>query len=104
MPHYNSKNRSSYAKRRVADVKHDMELVYGKGLVGLKNPETGVVDPKRFGWDRKQPLEAIYVEINGKQYDGISWETFAFGYVEGVQYSGISSSTVSIGGISNSVA
>ena len=56
MPMFHKGNRSNYAKKRVADIKHDMELVYGKGLVGLKHPETGRVDPKRFGWDRKREL------------------------------------------------
>jgi hypothetical protein len=49
MPVYHKNNRSAYAKQRVAEIKHGMELVYGKGLVGLRNPATGRVDPKRFG-------------------------------------------------------
>ena len=49
MPVYHKNNRSAYAKQRVAEIKHGMELVYVKGLVGLRNPATGRVDPKRFG-------------------------------------------------------
>jgi hypothetical protein len=38
-----------------------MELVYGKGLVGLYD-ENGKVDHKRFGWDSKRPA-VTYVTI-----------------------------------------
>jgi len=48
-PKYHKGNRSAYAQKRVAETKESMELVYGKGLVGLKNPKTGRIDPKRFG-------------------------------------------------------
>ena len=75
-----------------------MELVYGKGLVGLKNPKTGRIDPKRFGQDYRRPA-TTWVEISGVTINAISWEAFAFGYVEGVQYTGISVGGVTIGEI-----
>ena len=72
-----------------------MELVYGKGLVGLKKAN-GQVDPKKLGWDN-HGYGVEYVEINGTQYSSIDAETFLLGYVQGVQYQGLS-----VGGVSAS--
>jgi len=41
-----------------------MELVYGKGLVGLYGAN-GKIDPNRFGWDNRR-AQTVWVEINGK--------------------------------------
>lgn len=61
-----------------------MELVYGKGLVGLYGSD-GKIDHTRFGWDNRRE-QTIWVEINGKQYNGGSTEAFSLGYIQGVQY------------------
>lgn len=66
-----------------------MELVYGKGLVGLKN-EHGKVDPTRFGWDSRRESQ-VWVTIKGlgkegATIDGGTTQAFVYGYVEGVQY------------------
>ena len=99
MPRYHRGNRSAYAQKRVAETKEKMELVYGKGLVGLKDPKTGRVDPKRFGQDYRRPPTAVWVEITGVTINAVSWEAFAFGYVEGVQYKGIAVGGISIGDV-----
>jgi hypothetical protein len=53
MPKFHKGNRSAYAQKRVGEIKDRMEVTYGKGLVGLRDPLTGEIDPKRFGKDRK---------------------------------------------------
>ena len=70
--------------KRVNEERERMELVYGKGLVGLLGPD-GKVDHTRFGWDNRR-ANTVWVEINGKQYNGSSVEAFSLGYVQGVQY------------------
>ena len=81
-----------------------MELVYGKGLVGLMDPDTGKVDPKRFGKDRKIPTTNwIEIPTLDNQISGVTWEAFSFGYVRGVQYNGISIGGVTVGDFSNTV-
>ena len=44
---------SRWAVQRTEEVKHRLERVYGKGLVGMYDPETGRIDPSRFGWDNR---------------------------------------------------
>ena len=59
-----------------------MELVYGKGLVGLQDPETGKVDPKRFGKDRKIPTTNwIEIPTLDNQISSLDAEAFLYGYV-----------------------
>ena len=70
--------------KRVNEERQRMELVYGKGLVGLYGSD-GKIDHTRFGWDNRRE-QTIWVEINGKQYNGGSAEAFSLGYVQGVQY------------------
>ena len=77
-----------------------MELTYGKGLVGLRNPLTGEIDPKRFGKDRKLGSSSgEWLSIQGMTINSITFEAFSYGYVEGVQFKGISASGLSIGDI-----
>ena len=64
-----------------------MELVYGKGLVGLYGTD-GKIDQKKFGWDTKR-ASAIWIQIGETQLNAGSFEAFTFGYVEGVQYDGM---------------
>lgn len=78
-----------------------MEMVYGKGLVGLRDPATGKINHKNFGWDHKQTT--TWVEIAGTQLNAISWEAFSFGYVEGVQYNSISVGGVTVGNVVSTV-
>ena len=77
-----------------------MEQTYGKGLVGLRNPLTGEIDPKRFVQDKKLGASAgEWLNIQGMTINSITFEAFAYGYVEGVQFKGIQASGLSIGEI-----
>lgn len=81
-PKYNRYNRSSFAKKRVAEEKQRMELVYGKGLVGLYD-ENGKVDHTRFGWDNRREA-TTWITVQQIQINARSAEAFSFGYVEGI--------------------
>lgn len=85
-PKYHKNNRSAYSTRKVAEQKHKMELIYGKGLVGLYD-DHGKMDPARLGWHRK--AQATWVEIGGQLYDASNIAAFFFAFVEGSQYSGL---------------
>ena len=89
-PMFHKGNRSDYAHKRVAEVKNDMELAYGKGLVGLRD-EKGRIDPKKLGRERRHLQGAdddIYepITINGVSYNAANVETLFLGWVEGFQY------------------
>ena len=72
-----------------------MERVYGKGLVGMKDPETGRIDPGRMGWDNRvtggAPLGSqINVTVApGVTIDASSVTAYWLGFVDGMKYTGL---------------
>ena len=65
-----------------------MELVYGKGLVGLYGDD-GKIDHKRFGWDNRRD-RVTWITVQSIQINAVSAEAFSYGYVEGIQYNMVS--------------
>ena len=95
---------SKYSVQRVNDVRHNLERVYGKGLVGMIN-EKGKIDPDRFGWDnrvtggrkmgsgRKASLAATTISrtiMPGLTIDASTDSAFWLGFAKGLQYEGLS--------------
>ena len=72
-----------------------MERTYGKGLIGMKNPETGRIDPNRFGWDNRvtggRPLgQSINVTVApGLTIDASGSMAYWLGFVDGMKYTGL---------------
>jgi hypothetical protein len=72
-----------------------MERTYGKGLVGMKDPLSGQVDPARFGWDNRvtggAPLGSSIVVAITKELSIDASTVFAYwlGFVKGMQYTGL---------------
>ena len=87
------------------EVRHNLERVYGKGLVGMINEKTGRVDATRFGWDnrvtggarmgsgRKAGLVAQTISrtiMPGLTIDASTSSAFWLGFSKGLQYEGLS--------------
>ena len=90
---------SRWATQRINDVKQRLGRTYGKGLVGMKDPETGKVDPRRFGWDNRKlngaPMgSSISVTIPGTSLvvDASTQSAFALGFATGMKYDGMDQS------------
>ena len=72
-----------------------MERTYGKGLVGMINPETGRMDPERFGWDnrttggRKMGETISRTIADGTTIDASTMTAWTLGFVKGFQYNGL---------------
>ena len=54
---------SSYSVKRVTEVKHHLEKVYGKGLVGMFDSH-GEMTRERLSWARMRP-RSIWMEYGG---------------------------------------
>jgi len=90
-----AKKKSAWAVQRTNDVKDRLERTYGKGLVGMMHPETGKIDPTRFGWDNRvtggAPLGSqLSITIKkGLTIDGTTNSAYWLGFAKGMQYEGL---------------
>ena len=67
-----------------------MELVYGKGLVGLFN-DSGRFDHKRLGWDRHTlGQDNEWKQVGGIQFDALAFQSGFLGFAYGLQYNQLS--------------
>jgi len=84
---------SSYSIKRVAEVKHHLEKVYGKGLTGMFD-ENGRMTRERLSWARMRP-SAIWMELGGLEIDAETSSAWWYGFIGGLQYTGMSGSNAS---------
>lgn len=77
---------------RIFEIRTKMERVYGKGLVGMFNPETGKFDPSRLGWAKhgRRLGASITVQIGSKTFDATTGTAFMLGAAKGLQWDGLS--------------
>jgi hypothetical protein len=85
-----------HATRRVTEVKNHLEMVYGKGLVGLYNDDGALeITPSKLKAARRRPAQN-YTKIGGIMMDQETSTTFVYGFTEGLQYAGLSGAATEI--------
>jgi hypothetical protein len=78
---------SSYSVKRVTEVKHHLEKVYGKGLVGMFDSH-GKMTRERLSWARMRP-RSIWMEYGGLEIDAETSSAWWYGFIGGMQYTGM---------------
>ena len=96
--------KSKWAIQRTEDIKTNLERVYGRGLTGMINEKTGMVDPSTFGRDNrltggKRLGSSISITItDGLTIDAATGMAWALGFSKGMQYEGLSRETDNLPG------
>jgi hypothetical protein len=78
-----------HAIRRVTEVKQHLEMVYGKGLIGLYDDDGALrLTPQKLKAARRRPSQN-YAKIGGIMMDQEIASAGLYGFVEGFQYKGL---------------
>lgn len=77
---------------RIFEIRTKMERHYGKGLVGMFDPETGKFDPNRLGWAKhgRKLGGSITVQLGDLTFDASTGTAFLLGASKGLQWDGLS--------------
>lgn len=73
------------------EIKGRMERVYGKGLAGMFNPQTGKFDISRLGWAHhgRKLGASMTIQLGDLTFDASSGNAFVLGAAKGMQWSGL---------------
>ena len=76
---------TEWGLERVRHTQRRLERIYGPGLLGLRDENTGKVDHRRFAYSRTIPKQT-YQEIGGITFDADQAMSILFGLSQGLQY------------------
>lgn len=74
--------------QKVQETKHRLEVVHGKGLVGLYDNK-GKFQASRLSSDRRR-VNQMWTIVGNRQFDAEAFESLFYGLSYGLQYNGLS--------------